>query len=164
MSLGDFQVLESGAFGDIGSHEFQVAAGGSGKTIQPGEPVVRTLGSQYVALAATNSPVVGTQYVVGFAATQSTETAAVDGKVQVTPLVPGMIYIGNPTVAATWNTQAKYNALVGTRVLWDLTTGVFTVLAADNSTYGLVVEQLTLTTPTSNKVAFSIREGASYLA
>ncbi len=162
MSLGDFQVFESGAFGDIGTHTYLVASGTTA-SIKPGEPVVRTLGSQYVALAATNSPVVGTQYVVGVAGTQSTETSTAEGKVQVTPLVPGVIYLGNPKVAATWNTQTKYDALVGARVLWDLTSSAFTILASDGATNGLVVEEINIA-EVPNKVAFSIRSGASYLA
>lgn len=47
-----------------------------------------------------------------------------------------------PKVAATYNTQAKVNALVGARVLLDLTGGVYTILAADGAGNGCVLEYI----------------------
>ena len=93
----------------------------------------------------------------------STETATLDGTVEVQPIAPGIIYLIAPKVAATWNTQAKYNALVGARVLIDVTSGKLTILAADGSTYGCVIENLNIQ-QYPGLVAFSIRQGASYLA
>ena len=82
---------------------------------------------------------------------------------QVTPLVPGVTYLIAPKVAATWDTQAEYDALVGARVLLDLTAGAYTILAADGATNGCVVEPLDIS-KYPGKVAFSIRNGVSYLA
>lgn len=161
--VGDFQIIAEGAFGYPGDAEYQVVAGTSA-SISPGEPVVSSgLGTQYVELAATSEPVVGTDYMIGIAASFSTETASVDGKVKVMKLVPGMVYLGVPKVPASWDTQAEYDALVGNRVLWDLTSSTFTILATDGATNGLVVENLDIK-KFPGKVAFSIRAGASYLA
>lgn len=161
--LGDIDYVSEGAFGVPGSLPYQVAAGTTA-SISPGEPVVSSgLGAQYVELAATNMPVVGTDSVIGIATSFSTETASVDGKVQVMKLVPGVVYLGNPTAPTSWDTQAEYDANVGKRVLWDLTTGTFTILAADGANNGLVVENLDVR-KNPGKVAFSIRIGAGYLA
>lgn len=161
--LGDIDYVSEGSFGIPGSFPYKVRSGTSA-SISPGEPVVSSgLGSPYVELAATSQPVVGTDSVIGIATSFSTETASADGKVQVMKLVPGVIYLGNPTVAASWDTQAEYDALVGARVLWDLTSSTFTILAADGATNGLVVENLDVK-KNPGKVAFSIRIGAGYLA
>ena len=60
-------------------------------------------------------------------------------------------------------TQAEYDALVGARVLLDLTSGTYTILATDSANNGCVVEPLDISR-FPNKVAFSIRAGANYLA
>ncbi len=90
----------------------------------------------------------------GIATSNSNETASADGTVDVMISMPGTTWLGNADVAATWNTQAKYNALVGTRVLIKLTTGVFTVLASDSAGNGCVVEWLDVA-KYPGKVAFS---------
>lgn len=66
-----------------------------------------------------------------------------------------------PKVAATWNTQAKYNALVGARVLIDLTTGVYTILAVDGAGNGCVVEYLDIS-KYPGMVAFSWSQVCDY--
>lgn len=161
MALGDIRVMNPGAFGDIGAHLFNVAAGAT--TINAGEPVVKALGAATVTAAADGTPVVGTDYVVGIAMTTSTQTASAAGVVWVQPLVPGVIYGTAPKTAASWDTQAEYDALVGDRVVWDLTAGVYTVDATDSANNGLVVEAMSITENPST-VAYSIRNGASYLA
>jgi len=162
MALSDIQILSEGSFGYPGDASFQVASG-TIEAIKAGEPVSKALGASVVTALATNKPVVGTDYMAGIASTTSTETATVAGTVKVMKLVPGVVYLIAPNVPATWDTQAKYNALVGDRVLFDLTTGVYTILATDGATNGLVVEDLNIA-KYPGKVAFSIRAGASYLA
>ena len=162
MSLGDITVYKTGTT-IPGSKTHQVASGGTPPAINAGELVLKTLGNQYVIAMATNKPVVATDFLAGLALTTSTETATVAGTVDVQPLVPGTIYLIAPKVAATWNTQALYNALVGSRVLIDVTNGKETILAADGSTYGCVIENLNIQ-QYPGLVAFSIRAGASYLA
>jgi len=114
---------------------------GSQSNILPGEPVTKVAGAAGVLAAATNAPTT-TLRIVGVATAQSTETASVDGTVEVIPAIPGQRYLIAPKVAATWNPQAKYNALIGARVLIDNTTGTYTILASDGASNGCVVEYL----------------------
>lgn len=163
MAKNDIAVLQEGAFGTPGTVRHQVAAGGTPPAINAGEMVLKTLGNEYVIPMATNKPVVGTDFVAGISQSASTETASVKGTVDVTPLIPGTIYRINAKVAATFNTQAKYDALVGARVLIDVTGGVETILAADGATNGCVIENMDITR-FPGQVAFSVRAGASYTA
>lgn len=162
--LGDIQIFTEGAFGYPGDNPFAVAA--SSTLINAGEPVAITLGNStgnVVTPAATNTPVVGTNYMAGIAGTTSTNTASLAGGVYVTQLSTQISYLIAPKVAATWDTQAEYDALVGARVLFDLTAGVYTILAADGSTNGLVVLPLDVR-KYPGKVRFAIRGGVSFLA
>ncbi len=163
MATADIRILRPSTFGSAGTHKFQVAAASGFPTINEGEPVGYALGQQYAATLATDEPVVGTTFMAGISASASTETASVDGTVQVTPLVPGVVYMAAANSAVTVTTQADYNALVGKRVLFDKTSDVYTVLGTDGATYGLVIEDLDVT-QYPGKIAFSIRTGASYLA
>ena len=60
-------------------------------------------------------------------------------------------------------TQATYDALVGYRVLLDLTGSTYTILVSDNADNGCVIEPLDVF-KYPGKVAFSVREAANYLA
>lgn len=134
--------------------------------IASGDLVAKTLGNAaglYVTQAATNWPVVGTGYVAGIAQNASTQTASAAGVVDVTPVGPDDILLCAPNVAASWDTQAEYDALVGARVLLDLTGGLYTVLATDGATNGCVVQPLDIQ-KYPGLVAFSIRAGANFLA
>ena len=66
----------------------------------------------------------------GMAKSTSTDVTATDGVVGVWAPVPGILYRGNCLVSTTMNTQAKINALMGCRVVFDLTSLVWTVDAA----------------------------------
>ncbi len=161
MAIGDITILDQSTMAGIGARKYLVAAAAT--TINPGEPVAKALGAATVTAAATNTPVVATDFYAGVAATTSTQTASVAGEVNVYPLVPGVVYLIKPAVAATWDTQAEYDALVGDRVLLDLTTGSYTILAADGATFGCVVEALDIA-KYPGRVAFSFRNGVSYLS
>lgn len=163
MALGDITIQEqASAQGGRGSRTYNVAA--SATLIYAGEPVaVNALGDVAVIKFDNNAPVVGTDFVVGIAQTTSTNTGALAGTVQVVPMTPQTTYLIKPKVAATWDLQSEYDAIVGKRVLIDLTSTSFTILAADNSTYGCVVQPLDVT-KYPGKVAFSFRAGANYLA
>ena len=158
---GDITIKNSEVLAGIGAQKFLVDAGAT--TINPGEPVSKALGAAPVTAMATNKPVVATDFLAGIAATTSTQTASAAGEVWVYPLVPGVIYLMKPLVPASFDTQAEYDALVGDRVLMDLTTGTYTLLAADGSTYGCVIEALDIF-KYPGKVAFSIRAGVAYTA
>lgn len=167
--LGDIQVYDSEAFGYPGARK-QLVASGVLTSIKAGEPVMKLLGSPYVVAMTTNMPNTGSAFlVVGIAETTSTDTVAAAGEVQVLKMVSGISYLIAPKVAATWATQTLYDALVGSRVLIDLTgtlaagTQTYTLLAADNSAYGCVVLPLDVQ-KYPNKVRFAFRNAVDYLA
>lgn len=160
--LGDITFLEEGTFGNTGTIKYVVASG-TAASIKAGEPVLKALGAAVVTAMATNKPVVATDYLAGIAASTSTETATAAGTVEVYRLAPGVVYLIDPKVAATFDTQAEYDALVGARVLLDLTSTKWTILAADGATYGCVIMPLDIAKH-PGKVAFSFRAGCSYLA
>src|ERR1700749_1255642 len=135
MALGDLNLYNaSGPGGSLGSKRHQVVAGGSPPAINAGEPVSKTLGNQYVITNPTSGQAVATNFLAGVSTSTSNETASLDGFVDVMPIDNKTTWLIAPAVAATWNTQAKYNALVGARVLIQKSGGVYTILAADGST------------------------------
>ncbi len=154
MAVGDITFANPNLLKEVGSRKENVAAGAT--TINPGEPVAATLGGTTVTAMATNKPVVGTDYLAGIAMSTSTQTASAAGTVDVMPLIPGQVYQISPKVAATWDTQAEYDALVGKRILIDLTAGSYTILAADGATYGCVVTPLDIS-KYPGKVNFEFR-------
>lgn len=166
LALGDIMIHREGSFGNPGSRTHAVASGAAA-SIKAGELVLKTLGSAYVTVwTASNSakPVVGTDFIAGLSASTSTDTASAAGTVEIIPNVDGMVYLGNPDVAATWDTQSEYDALVGDRVLLKTSAaGVQTLLASDSATSGLVIEPLDIS-KYPGKVAFSIRQGCNYTA
>ena len=166
MALGDIVLHKNGAFGSVGSVKHNVAAGAAA-SIKAGELVLKALGNASVVVwTASNSakPVVATDYIAGLSASTSTDTAAAVGTVEIIPLVPGQVFLANSNTAASWDTQSEYDALVGDRVLLDTTAaGIQTILHTDGATYGLVIMPLNIA-EFPGKVAFSIRNGASYLA
>lgn len=163
MALGDISFYDQATFGYPGDVEY--AFDSSTTTVKAGEPVAKALGNssgKFVTQAVTNSPVVATDFWAGIAATTSTNTSTASGTVKVTKMSVNQSMLIAPKVAASWDTQAEYDALVGARVLIDLTTGSFTILASDSATYGLVILPLNIT-QTPNKVRFAIRGGVNYL-
>lgn len=171
MSQSDIVVLQNSSEGGRGARLYNVAAG---TPIYAGEPVQVTLGNSagFVCVPAlTSTPVVGTDSYIGVAATNSTNTTAAAGTVTVTPLDSNVTYMITPDVAATWDTQAEYDALVGARVLLKNnvtitatpTSGTYTILATDSANNGCVVQTLDIF-KYPGKVAFAFRTGASYLA
>lgn len=133
--------------------------------INPGEPVAASLGSQYATPLATNKPVVATDFMYGISEDYSTESGSNDGIVHVSPIDQNCIYLCNAKVASGVATQTLYNALVGKRVLFDKSaannTGVYTILVADSSTSGLVIENMDVIA-NPGKIAFSFRNGVAY--
>lgn len=163
MALGDLELLSSkNGTGFAGAQPYNVAA--SATLINAGEPVeMNALGDTVVLPMATNSPVVGTDFAVGIATTTSTNTAGAAGTVSVAPVDPLDVWLIKPKVAATWDTQAEYDALVGKRVLIDLTAGSYTILASDSANNGCVIMPLDISRY-PGQVAFSFRAGCFYKA
>jgi hypothetical protein len=163
MSLGDVQVLDAGAFGEIGSRPFAVALGTTA-SINAGEPVTKALGATAVVSGVTLSPSVGTTYLAGISATTSNETTTAAGTVQVAACVPGVVYICKADDTTAVDTQTEYNDLVGKRVTFKKTSGVYTVVTSDGGpSNGLIVEPLDIA-KYPNMVAFSVRSAANYFA
>jgi hypothetical protein len=137
MAVNDILPIYSATFGPNGAVRYVV--GQNATAINPGEPVVRAAGGTSVTVMATNKPVASSDYLAGIATTTSTNSSSADGYVYVQPILPGSIWKIKPTVAASWNTQSEYDALVGKRVLSDLTAGIYTLLASDSANNGCVV-------------------------
>lgn len=144
MAKGDIQPAESSSGFAVGGGIPYVVASGTTASINAGEPVQKLAGAANVTALLTNSPTT-TNRIVGVATMASTETTTTSGLVSVIPVNDSQIWMIAPKVAATWNTQAKINALVGARVLLDLTAGVYTILAADGASNGCIVEYIDIT-------------------
>lgn len=170
MATGDFTILEQGSSnGGRGSRTYVVGTA-STAVINPGEPVTTTLGGATVVkmygptgVTGVGQPVVGTDYVVGIAQTTSNQTATVTGTVEVFPTNSGTTWLVTPNAPTSFDTQAEYDALVGDRVLIDLTSGAYTVLGTDSATSGLVIQPLNVATY-PGKIAVAFRAGLSNLA
>lgn len=168
MALGDLSIFNSNSdTGSLGSRRHQVVGAAGAPAINAGELVSKTLGNQYVITNPTSGQVVATNFLAGVSTSTSTETTTLDGYVDVAQISASSIWLIAPTTAASWATQTLYNANVGKRVLIQKSaagnTGVYTILAADGSTNGCVVENLNVFTY-PGQVAFSFRSGLSYLA
>jgi hypothetical protein len=150
MAKGDIQPFENSGTKNTGAIKMLVQANSNGSSgsagnILPGEPVTRAAGVAYV-LAAVNNSGTTTLRIAGVAASQSTETASVDGTVDVIPSAPGQLWMMKwKTVGTDWNTQANYNAHIGDRMLIDLTTGNYTMLASDGASQACIVQYNDLT-------------------
>lgn len=141
MAKGDIQPYENAAAMKMDGSLTYAVASGTTASINAGEPVEKLAGTNFVKAMVTNAPT-ATERIVGVAASASTETASVVGFVQVVPASAGQLWMIAPKVLATWNTQTKYNNLVGARVLIDLTSSTYTILAADGAGNGCIVEWL----------------------
>ena len=173
MATGDLTILEQNQYTGRGGRLYNVAAG---TPIYAGEPVqIRIVGNVVVEPNLTSTPIVSVTagvegLFVGVATTNSTNTTAVAGTVYVMPINSGITYLGNPTTAATWDTQAEYDALVGKRVLLQNsvsvtatpTSGTYTVLASDSANNGCTVQAMNILEHPS-KVAIAFRTGTSSL-
>jgi len=104
-----------------------------------------------------------TDFLAGIATATSTNTSTAAGYVDVMPLLPGQTFLMKPNAATSWDTQAEYDALVGKRVVIDLTSGSFTILASDGSTNGCIILPLDIKT-TPGLVHFAFDTAVSDMA
>lgn len=175
MALGDLTILQQGsATGGVGGRLYNVAAG---TPIYAGEPVmIRAVGGIVVEPALTSNPTVAATAGVqglfcGVATTNSTNTASAAGTVEVIPVEANAVYLIAPDVAATWDTQAEYDALVGKRVVIKNsvtvsatpTSGTYTLLASDSANNGCVVMPLNIA-KYPGKAAIAFRSRTSNLS
>ncbi len=174
MALGDLILLEgSSSNGGRGGRLYNVAAG---TPIYAGEPVQNiAVGAVAVMPNLTSTPIVSVSagvegLFVGVATTSSTNTATAAGTVLVIPTNAALTYLGNPDTAASWDTQAEYDALVGKRVVLKNsvsvtatpTSGTYTVLASDSANNGCTIQAMNIAEH-PGKVAFAFRTGTSNL-
>lgn len=158
MASQDFTILEPTNLGGRGGRLYNIAAG---TPILAGEPVQHlTVGAVAVIPGRDSTPVVGLSGVeglfVGIATTNSTNTTSAAGIVSVLPANSGITYLCNPAVAASWDTQAEYDALVGKRVVLqnnaqigyayvaNSNIGTYSVLASDSANNGVVIAAMSI--------------------
>jgi hypothetical protein len=121
--------------GPVFTRRFQVDAGAEG-SIKPGTPL-KAVGV-YVAAVADGDPEVATDQFVGIASSISTETATVDGWVEVKVVIPGQTVLRGKA-----NTPSNLsNNYRGNHVTFDVSGSVFTIdenEASDPDVHGLVI-------------------------
>ena len=165
MAQGDITIKASNGVLNVPTISRQTEAGET--DINFGEPVkLKAAGSNFAIPLATAEPVIGTTTALfGIAQSDSTHTATADGVVEVYVPQPGITYLCDATTIANIDTQAKYDALVGNRVAFDLTGAIFTVdeNQADGATLALYIENIDINVY-PGKVAFSMRIDATVLS
>ena len=114
------------------STEFLVASGAVG-SIRRGTPT-KSADAAGAATGVVAAMVDGdgstSQNFTGIAKDVSTDTAAAAGRVILWLPLPGIIYAGKAKTASTADTQAEVDALRRKRVVFDLTSTVWTIDAA----------------------------------
>ena len=142
MAKNDIKIRDVAGFNVLPSRVYQVASGAAA-SIKAGEPVrMTTIGtSVYAELAADADPTIGTDYILGIAAGDSTDTVAAAGTVEVFLPLPGVVYRAKAKSSTAADTEAEILALANKRTLFDLTAGVWTIdtAAADATTSGLIL-------------------------
>lgn len=139
MATNNVEILDVGGHNVVPTIKWNTEAGTT--DINAGEPVVIGSARNFAAAAGTGTPVIGTDEVIGLAQNASTQTASVDGVVDVLIPLPGVVYSVKATTGSNVDSDAKIAALVGKRVLFDLTAGVYTVdtSVADGVTNGVEI-------------------------
>jgi hypothetical protein len=141
MSRNDITIKDIAGYSNVPTRVFQVASGAAA-SIKAGEPVVlATIGTNVaVALGADADPTIGTDYLAGIAAQDSTDTVAAAGFCEVYLPMPGITYRGKAKSSTAADTNAEILALAMKRGIFDLTAGAWTLdtAAADGATNGLI--------------------------
>lgn len=112
-----------------------VVGSGAAASIAAGTPtsaVDAAAASPYLGTVQAMSDGNGTtsQRFTGIAKADSTDTVAAAGACTIFLPLPGLVYQGKAKTASTADTQAEVDALSGKRVVFDLTSSVWTVDAA----------------------------------
>lgn len=121
-----------------------LVASGTTASLYPGTPVKFSSAGAVAAMADGEGTT--TERFAGIVKSQSTETAAAAGEVYTFMPLPGVIYAAAAKSSTAANTQAKIDALLAKRVVFDLTgtigaSGQWTVdtAAADGATNCVVI-------------------------
>lgn len=108
-----------------------IVASGTSASIDSGAPTKCVTSDGSVAgtivVMVDADGLVTAERFTGLGKATSTETASAAGTAEVWAPVPGMLYRGFAKTAANANTQALINALMGKKVLFDLTSSDWTV-------------------------------------
>lgn len=131
--------------GNLPTMKWLVAAGAAA-TINPGTPTKFASAGAVVPMVDTDGT--SSQRFTGIAKSTSTDTAAAAGEVYTFIPLPGIIYAAKAKSATAANTQAKIDALLAARLIFDLTgtvgpglTGTWTIdtAAGDGATNCAVI-------------------------
>lgn len=104
--------------GPVPTMKWLVAAGAAA-TINPGTPTKFSSAGAIVPMVDTDGTT--SQRFTGIALGTSTDTAAAAGEVYTFVPLPGIQYMAKAKSATGANTQAKIDALLGARLIFDLT-------------------------------------------
>ena len=117
----------------------RIVASGAAGSIDRGTPAKE--GSAGAVAIMVDGNCTTSERFSGIAKTVSTDTASAAGTVKLWLPLAGIKYVGSPKVAGACDTQAEIDALAGSRVVFDLTTGDWTVdtAAGDSATNGVVI-------------------------
>ena len=131
MARNDIRLKDNGPYSAVPTWTFDLIPA-TPVSIKMGEPAKMTnnTGGTNVILWATSDPERGTDLVVGIAASDSTETAALSGKVQLYKPLPGVVWQAKALSAAAADTVGEIIGLTGKKVVIDLTSSTFTVATA----------------------------------
>jgi len=116
-----------------------IVASGGATTIKAGEPT-KVGSSGAVAIMADGEGTTSERFT-GIAKSDSTDTAAAAGTVSLWLPLPGQIYMAKAKSATAADTQAEIDALYAKRVVFDLTSTVWSIdtAASDAATNGVVI-------------------------
>lgn len=131
---------------------------GGAATIDRGTPTKENAShATYVAIMADGDGTTSQRFS-GMAKDVSTDTASATGTVNVYAPLPGVVYIGKDKASTA--TQAGIDALVGKRVVFDLTSTTWTVdsAASDATTNGLLIVG---GNPTTSELEFIVTSAVS---
>lgn len=109
--------------------------------ILPGEPVKKS-NSNFGIQLATGDPEIGTDLMLGIAATTSTETSTVEGVVDLYQILPGLVFQCKATTVGNIDTDAELKAVLNNSVAFDLTASAYTVdedETDDPDVHGLII-------------------------
>lgn len=131
--------------GNTWETQYVVASGGAA-TIARGTPAKCTTADGSVVGAVIpmvdGDGIVTAERFVGLAKNTSSDTASAAGVVDTYAPVPGILYRGFAKTGTNADTQSEINALMGKKVLLDLTTGDWTVdTAATDALINCIVIQ-----------------------
>lgn len=161
MSLANVSIVSPGGQHLPPAMSFRTEAAAT--AILAGEPVkVGGTGGLYVIPSADAEPLTSAPTFVGIAATSSNHTATANGDIDVYLPAAGIVFGCKAKSAAAFNTVAEIDALRNALVLFDLTTGVYTVdTAVTSATSGLKIVGGDAST---SSVYFVVRSGATIFA